>query len=250
MTERNKIYFASDVHLGAPTIANGREHENKFVRWLETIKDTAREIYLVGDIFDFWFEYKKVIPKGHTRFLGKLCELTDAGIPVYFFTGNHDIWVFDYLPKETGVVVHRKPVIKELDGKRFFIAHGDGLTHFEKSYNRLKSVFTNPLAQWVFRHIHPDYGIRLASFWSRKSRENNQNIENSAYKGENEWLVIWAKEYLKKEHFDYFIFGHRHVAKDIPLNENSHLIFLGDWIHLFSYGEWDGIKLEIKYFTE
>ncbi len=250
MTERNKIYFASDVHLGAPTIANAKEHESKFVRWLESIKDSACGIYLVGDIFDFWFEYKKAIPKGHTRFLGKLCELTDAGIPVYFFTGNHDIWVFDYLPKEMGVIVHREPVVKELDGKRFFIAHGDGLTHFEKSYNRLKSVFTNSFAQWLFRQIHPDLGIRLATFWSRKSRENNQDAENSAYKGEDEWLVIWAKELLKTEHFDYFIFGHRHVAKNVQLSAKSNLVFLGDWIHHFSYGEWDGSKLKIKYFIE
>lgn len=250
MNNRNKIYFASDVHLGAQTIPNGREHEQKFVRWLDSIKNTAQEIYLLGDIFDFWFEYKKVIPKGHTRLLGKLCELTDSGITIYFFTGNHDIWVFDYLPEETGVIVHRKPVIRELNGQRFFIAHGDGLTPFEKKYNRLKAVFTNPVAQWLFRQIHPDWGIRLAKFWSRKSRENNQDTEKSAFKGDNEWLVVWTKEYLKKEHFDYFVFGHRHVAKEIELSKTSKLIFLGDWIHHFTYGEWDGKQLEIKYFTE
>ncbi len=149
MTKRDKIYFASDFHLNAPSIENKTEHEKKIVRWLNSIKDDAKEIYLVGDIFDFWFEYKRAIPKGNTRFLGKLCELTDLGIPIYFFTGNHDIWVFDYLPKETGVQVFHKPLEKNIDGKQFFIAHGDGLTKYEKKFNLLKKSVYKPLCTMV-----------------------------------------------------------------------------------------------------
>ena len=251
MVPDKKIYFASDVHLGAPTISNHRAHEKRFVNWLSSIQSTASEIYLLGDIFDFWFEYQKSIPKGNSRFLGKLCELTDAGIPVHFFTGNHDVWIFDYLPSETGIEVYRKPLIKEWNGKRFFLAHGDGLTRFEKSYNRLKAVFTNKLAQKLFRMIHPDLGIRLATYWSRKSREKNTGEHNANFQSEeDEWLVVWAKEFLKNEHFDYFIFGHRHMAKTIQLNDQSQLIYLGDWITNFSYGEWDGTEFHLRFYKD
>jgi UDP-2,3-diacylglucosamine hydrolase len=246
-----KIYFASDVHLGAPTINDHRAHEKRFVSWLNSIQSTASEIYLMGDIFDFWFEYKKAIPKGYSRFLGKLCELTDAGIVVHFFTGNHDIWIFDYLPAETGIIVYRKPLIRELDKKRFFLAHGDGLTPYEKSYNRLKALFTNKLAQKLFRFIHPDIGIWLASHWSRKSREQNKDKHGVQLRDEEkEWLVVWTKELLTKEHYDYFIFGHRHMAKIIQLNEQSKLIYLGDWITNFSYGEWDGSQFHLKFYKD
>jgi UDP-2,3-diacylglucosamine hydrolase len=205
----------------------------------------------MGDIFDFWFEYKKAVPKGFTRLLGKLAELTDAGIPVHFFTGNHDIWIFDYLPAETGVIVYREPVIREIDGKRFFLAHGDGLSPEEKSYNRLKSIFTNKFAQKLFRIIHPDLGISMAGFWSRKSREKNMAADGSVFQGEEyEWLISWANERIKKEHFDYFIFGHRHLAKTFHLSKQTKLIYLGDWITNFSYGEWDGSEFHLKFFTD
>ena len=250
MEQGKKIYFASDVHLGAPTINNQREHERRFVGWLDSIKDTASEIYLLGDIFDFWFEYKKAVPKGFSRFLGKLSELTDAGITVHFFTGNHDIWIFDYLPSETGVVVHKEPQIREIDGFRFFIAHGDGLTRFENGYRILKSVFNNKVAQWFFRWLHPDIGIWFATAWSKKSREKNTNARYEEKKAEGDkWLISWAKEILEKEHFDFFIFGHRHVAMDIDLTSNSRFVYLGDWISLFSYGEWDGSRFELKKFS-
>jgi UDP-2,3-diacylglucosamine hydrolase len=251
LEQKKKIYFASDAHLGAPTIPDHRAHEQQLVDWLDTIKDDAREVYLMGDIFDFWFEYRHVIPRGHTRFLGKLCELTDNGIAVHFFTGNHDIWVFDYLPDETGVIVHKKPYCPTIDGKRFFLAHGDGLTQYEKSYKRLKALFTNRFAQKLFRWLHPDMGIALARYWSRKSRENNQTSKSATFQGEeNEWLVTFAKEKLKSEHFDFFIFGHRHVALDLPLGENSRILYLGDWITHFSYGLWDGEKLTLNYFKK
>ena len=238
------------MHLGAPTIDNPREHERRFVRWFDSIKDTASEIYLLGDIFDFWFEYKKVIPKGFSRFIGKLCELTDAGITVHFFTGNHDIWIFDYLPSETGVIVHKKPQIREIDSFRFFIAHGDGLTRYENGYRILKAVFNNKVAQWFFRWLHPDIGIWFATAWSKQSRKKNTNARYEEKKAEGDkWLIPWAKEILEKEHFDFFIFGHRHVAMDIDLTSNSRFVYLGDWISLFSYGEWDGSHFELKKFS-
>lgn len=251
MEQRKKIYFASDVHLGAPTISDPVAHERRFVRWLDSIKDNAAEIYLLGDIFDFWFEYKKAIPRGYSRFIGKLCDLTDSGIPVHFFTGNHDIWIFDYLPTETGITVYRKPLVRDFDGRKFFLAHGDGLTSFEKSYSRLKSLFTNPWAQKLFRLIHPDFGVWIATTWSRKSREKNLESHGSVFQGEqNEWLVVWSKEILKETHYDYFIFGHRHLAMEIDLNDNSKLIYLGDWVTHYSYGEWDGQTFHLKFYKE
>lgn len=251
LDQKKKIYFASDAHLGAPTIHNPREHEKRFVAWLDSIKSSAREIYLMGDIFDFWFEYRHAVPRGHTRFLGKLAELTDMGIPVHFFTGNHDIWIFDYLPAETGVTVHTEPYLPIIDNKQFFLAHGDGLTAYEKNYSRLKAIFTNRLAQKLFSWLHPDIGVSLARFWSRKSRENNQNTDSATFKGEeNEWLIEFAKKKLQSRHFDFFVFGHRHVAIDLPLNPKSRIIYLGDWINIFSYAEWDGEKLSLKYFNQ
>jgi UDP-2,3-diacylglucosamine hydrolase len=251
LNQNKKIYFASDAHLGAPTIKNHRPHEKRFVDWLDSIKHDAREIYLMGDIFDFWYEYTHVVPRGHTRFLGKLCELTDSGIPVHFFTGNHDIWVFDYLPNETGVIVHKKPYLPVIDGKRFFLAHGDGLTPEEKNYKKLKAVFTNTLAQKLFHWLHPDIGIALARFWSRKSRKRNQSSETATYQGEeNEWLIKFARKKLESEHFDYFIFGHRHVALEHQLTDNSRICYLGDWVNHFSYAQWDGEKLSLEYFTQ
>jgi UDP-2,3-diacylglucosamine hydrolase len=249
VNRKKYIYFASDVHLGAPSISNHKEHEMRFVAWLDSIKESAAEIYLLGDVFDFWFEYKKVVPRGFTRFLGKLAEITDSGIPVHFFTGNHDIWVFDYLPKETGVKVYRKPLDIVLGGKRFFLAHGDGLGHYDPKFNFMKAVFTNRFAQWLFGHVHPNMGIALAAFWSGKSREKNLTKYGSHFLGEDkEWLVLYAKEVLKREHFDYFVFGHRHVALNLKLDSNSRLVYLGDWVKHFTYGVWDGEDFKLERF--
>ncbi len=251
MNQNKNIYFASDAHLGAPTIRDHKQHEKRLVAWLDSIKDHTREIYLMGDIFDFWFEYKHVIPKGHTRFLGKLSELTDKGIKVHFFTGNHDIWIFDYLPKETGIILHKEAYLPVIDGKKFFLAHGDGLTPNEKVYKRLKSIFTNKVAQKLFSWVHPDLGISLAKFWSRKSRQNNEGSETATFQGEEgEWLVQFAKNKLSTEHFDYFIFGHRHVAMQLQLNSSSNICYLGDWVKLFSFACWDGEKLTLEYFDQ
>lgn len=250
--KKKKIYFASDVHLGAPSIADHRAHEQRFVKWLDSIKETAEEIYLMGDIFDFWYEYKRVVPRGFTRFLGKLSELSDAGIPIHFYTGNHDIWIFDYLPKECGIKVYRKPQVKSILGKTFYLAHGDGLGNYDFKYNVLKAVFVNPFAQWLFSILHPNFGIGVATFWSRKSREKNLQSHGSVYLGDDkEWLVQYAQSVLKNEaDIDYFVFGHRHVVRKVELNSKSQVVYLGDWVKQFSYAEFDGDELTLRYFEK
>ena len=249
MEETKKIYFASDVHLGAPGIKDHRTHEKRFVAWLDSIKNQASELYLMGDIFDFWFEYKHVVPRGYTRFLGKLSEISDLGVPIHFFTGNHDIWLFDYLENECGLKVHRQPLIKTYNGKKLMLAHGDGLGNYDPHYNFLKSVFTNKFAQWVFARLHPNFGIGLANFWSGKSREKNNREFGDRYLGDDkEFGVLYAKDYLNKEKVDYFVFGHRHVARKICVGSESQLIYLGDWIQHFSYGVFDGNSFELEYF--
>jgi len=249
LDQDKKIYFASDVHLGAPTIRNPREHEKRFVAWLDAVKSTASEIYLLGDVFDFWFEYKRVVPRGYTRLMGKLAEITDSGIPVHFFTGNHDIWVFDYLPSETGVIVHREPLMQQWGNKTFYLAHGDGLGGYDKKFNFLKAIFTNPFAQWMFGHIHPNWGIGFATMWSKQSREKNLVKYGSQYLGDDkEWLVLYANETLKTTPVDYFVFGHRHIALDKDLGQGSRLIYLGDWINQCTYAVWDGHELRLEKF--
>ncbi len=251
MSENKKIYFASDVHLGAPSMANNREREKLFVKWLDQVKIDAEEIYLMGDIFDFWFEYKRAVPRGFTRVFGKLAEITDSGIPVHFFTGNHDIWVFDYLPEEVGVIVHRDIMKTELQGKKFFLGHGDGLGPYDKSYKMLKKIFTSPFLQWSFARIHPNFGIWLALKWSGQSRLSNGKIEADSFRGvDKEWLVLYAKDELKKEHFDFFVFGHRHWPCDIDLNNQSRYINTGDWVTNFTYAVFDGENMELKQFEK
>ncbi|MBE9510993.1 MAG: UDP-2,3-diacylglucosamine diphosphatase [Bacteroidetes bacterium] len=246
MKPGEKIYFASDFHLGFPSHEKSLEREKKIVSWLDSIRSNAREIYLLGDIFDYWFEYKRVVPRGFTRFLGKISEITDSGIPVHFFTGNHDIWVFDYLPRETGIILHREPVIKEFDGLKFYLAHGDGLGPDNSKYKLLKKVFTCKILQWLFARLHPNFAVWFAHKWSRSSRFSKVN---DPFKGENkESLIIYAKEMLKTQYFDYFIFGHRHIPLNHPLTDKSRFIHPGDWIDNFSYGVFDGKKVEVKFF--
>ncbi len=246
-----KIYFASDIHLGAPSIKDHRKHEKYFVDWLDYIKPTASALYLMGDVFDFWYEYYHVVPRGFTRFLGKIAEFTDSGIPVYFFTGNHDIWVFDYLPKEIGVQVYREPVSVNLNGKKFFLAHGDGLGPYDKGYNILKKIFTNKVLQWLFSRLHPNFAVELAKRWSSHSRLKNEISEKSKFLGEDrEFLMLYAKDILVNEHYDYFIFGHRHIDLHQPIGQNSQFVYLGNWIDTRSYGVWDGEKFELKYFKK
>ncbi|HBS87118.1 MAG: UDP-2,3-diacylglucosamine hydrolase [Bacteroidetes bacterium GWF2_38_335] len=249
MNTGKNIYFVSDAHLGFPNAKASMEREKKLVRWLDSIKNQTKELYLMGDIFDFWFEYKKVVPRGFTRFLGKIAEFTDAGIPVYFFTGNHDIWVFKYLPEETGIIKQTEPVVKEFDGKTFFIGHGDGLGPYDKAFKRLKWIFKGKFFQWLFHRFHPNFGITIAHSWSRKSRYSKPDPMKEKIVHEEEWLVMYSRTVLKTQSVDYFVFGHRHIPMQYKLDEKSTMINLGDWINNFSYGIWDGEKFHLEKFT-
>ena len=244
MTAGKKIYFASDFHLGVPTFEKSLEREKAILHWLESIEHDAGEIYLVGDVFDFWFEYKTVVPRGFTRLLGKLAQLTDRGIPIHFFTGNHDMWTFDYLEKEVGMIVHREPIAVNLLGKSFMIGHGDGLGPGDAGYKFIKKIFTNPVCKWLFKWLHPDLGIGIANYFSRKSRAKTGNADAQFLGEEKEWLICYSKEILQKAHYDYLIFGHRHFPLDLIIG-NSHYINLGDWIQNFTYASFDGEKMEL-----
>lgn len=250
MKANKKIYFASDFHLGVPTFEDSLEREKRIVRWLDEIKKDAQEIYLMGDLFDFWFEYKYTVPKGFVRLLGKVAELVDSGIAIILFTGNHDMWMFDYLPKELGVTIYREPIIRTYNGKKFYLGHGDGLGPGDTGYKFIKRIFANSVCQWLFERLHPNFAIRMANFWSHKSRLSNGS-EDEVFKGEeNEWLVSYSKDILKKEHFDYFIFGHRHLPLNITLSEKSKYINLGEWVNYNSYAVFDGEHLELKFFEQ
>ena len=248
MNTNKKIYFASDFHLGVPNHEKSLDREKQIVKWLDEIKQDASEIYLMGDLFDFWFEYKHTVPKGFVRLLGKIAEIVDSGIPVTLFTGNHDMWMFDYLPKELGVTIYREPITREYNGKKFYLGHGDGLGPGDRGYKFIKKVFANRFCQWLFERLHPNFAIRMANYWSTKSRLSNGSEEEKFLGEENEWLAIYAKEILQKEHFDYFIFGHRHIPLNIKLNSNSNYINLGEWVNYNSYAVFDGIHLELKYY--
>ncbi|NAS12452.1 UDP-2,3-diacylglucosamine diphosphatase [Poritiphilus flavus] len=243
--EGEKIYFASDNHLGAPDMAQSLEREKKFVSWLDEIKQDAAAIFLLGDLFDFWFEYKTVVPKGFTRTLGKLAEITDSGIPVYYFVGNHDLWMNGYFEQELNIPVFHKPQQYLLNDTSFFVGHGDGLGPGDKGYKRMKKVFTNPLAKWCYRWLHPDLGVRLAQYFSLKNKLISGDEDVKFLGEEKEWLVQYSKRKLEKQHYDYFVFGHRHLPMEIPLNESSTYINLGDWISYFTYAVFDGKKLRL-----
>lgn len=245
MKPNKKIYFASDFHLGVPDAARSLEREKLIVKWLGEVRKDAEEIYLMGDIFDFWFEYGTAVPKGFVRLQGKIAEITDSGIPVHFFTGNHDMWMFDYFPKELGVTIYREPIRREYNGRKFYIGHGDGLGPGDKGYKFIKKVFASPLCQWLFARLHPNLGIRMAHYWSRKSRIANGAKDEQYHGDDKEWLAIHSREILKKEHFDYFIFGHRHLPLDIKLSDKSRYINLGEWVNYNSYAVFDGEKLEL-----
>lgn len=250
LTESKKIYFASDFHLGVPEGKPSREREKRIVRWLESIEHDAEEIFLVGDVFDFWFEYKRAIPKGFVRLQGKIADLTDKGIPVHLFTGNHDMWIFDYIPEELGVSLYREPIEREWNGKRFFIGHGDGLGPGDHGYKFIKKVFSNKLSQWLFARLHPNFGIWLAQSFSKKSRLANADADEIFNGAENEWLYQYCKEVLKEKQYDYFIFGHRHLPLDLKIGEGSRYLNLGEWIHYNSYAVFDGENLELKAFEK
>jgi len=250
LTGKGKIYFVSDVHLGAPAFKNNNERELLLAKWLDNINDDVAELYLMGDIFDFWWEYKKVVPRGFTRILGRIANLTDRGIPVYFFPGNHDLWIFDYLPSELGVTVHHHPIVKEIWGKKFFLAHGDGLDAKDVGYIRLKKIFTNKNLQWWFSRLHPNFALFIAHKWSGSSRTDKLKKKEEEFNVNNDGMYKFAESFLKQESVDYFIFGHRHIMVDSRINENARFVLLGDWIKNFSYGVYDGEKFELKRYKE
>ena len=250
MATNKKIYFASDQHFGAPTIAQSKLREQKFVNWLDSIKSTADTLFLLGDLFDFWFEYKKAVPKGFVRVLGKLAELSDGGIQIHFFVGNHDLWMRDYFEKELNITVYHKPTEFSFNNKSFFIGHGDGLGPYDKGYKRMKKVFSNPISKWLYRWLHPDIGIKFAQYLSLKNKLISGE-EDVKYLGEDkEWLVQYCKMKLTKKHYNFFIFGHRHLPLEIELSNKSTYMNTGDWITHFSYGEFDGEQLQLKYYKE
>jgi UDP-2,3-diacylglucosamine hydrolase len=243
-----KIYFASDFHLGIPNKEASRQREQLLCKWLDEISLDAAALYLVGDIFDVWFEYKNVIPKGFTRFLGKLAELRDAGLHIEAFTGNHDLWMHGYFEDELDIKVHHHPLEIEVNGKQFLIAHGDGLGPGDHGYKFLKGILRNPFAQWLYRRLHPDTGVGIANYFSRKGPKHVE--EEAAFMGEDkEWLVQYCRQMLKAKHYDYFILGHRHLALSYPLGDNSLYINLGDWIKYNSYAVFDGDQLSLQYYS-
>ncbi len=246
MALRNKIYFLSDFHLGAPDPASSLERERIIVQFLDEIKNDATEIFLVGDMFDFWYEYRKVVPNGSTRLLGKLAELSDRGIPMHFFVGNHDMWMRDYFQKELNILVYFVPKEFERNGKTFLIGHGDGLGPGDHGYKRLKKLFRNPVSKWLFGILPPVAGMGLANYLSRRSRVQTGASEEIFLGEDKEWLIIYSREVLAKKNIDFFVFGHRHLAIDYRLNDKSRYINLGDWIRYFTYAVFDGENLELR----
>lgn len=242
-----KTYFASDFHLGVDAIETSIDREKRIVQWLDMVSKDADAIYLLGDLFDYWFEYGQVVPKGFVRLLGKLAELRDKEIPVYAFTGNHDMWMFGYFESELDIPVYKAPVRKVIKGKQFLIGHGDGLGPGDHGYKFIKKVFASPVLQWLFARIHPNSGIRMMKFFSGQSRDMTSVPE---FRGpEREWLIQYCNDVLKTEEFDYFIFGHRHIPIDHVLdNARSRYINLGDWISHYTYAVFDGENVELRQF--
>jgi UDP-2,3-diacylglucosamine hydrolase len=242
LAEKGKIYFASDFHLGLPAGSSPLERERKIVRWLSEIAHDASAIYLLGDIFDFWWEYKLVVPRGFTRFLGTLSAITDSGTPVHFFTGNHDMWVGDYLSSECGLIIHTEPLSATFDGKTFHLAHGEGLGTNDTGYKILLSIFRNKPLRTLYSSLHPSIGMGIGQRWSLGSRLA-KGIRKDFLGEEKEDLIRYARMILSRERTDYFIFGHRHLGMKYPLSDGGEIVFLGDWISGGSWAEWDGSTL-------
>ena len=247
-----KIYFLSDAHLGSRAITYGRKQERRLVAFLDSVKEDAAAIYLLGDMFDFWFEYRTVVPKGFTRFLGKLSELSDSGVEVHYFTGNHDLWCGDYLMRECGVMIHREPYVTMIYGKEFYLAHGDGLGDPDKKYRFLRCIFHNVTLQKLFAAIHPRWAVDFGLTWAKHSRYKRENGEELPYQGqEGEYLVRYSKRYLETHpQINYFIYGHRHIELDLMVTPLCRVLLLGEWIQLCTYAEYDGTTLTLKRFVE
>lgn len=248
MQSGKKIYFASDFHLGAPSYEKSMEREKLICKWLDEIKVDAEEIYLVGDIFDFWFEHKHSVPKGFVRLLGKLAEISDSGIKLNLFGGNHDMWMRAYLPRELNANLYFEPITREYNGKKFFIGHGDGLGPGDHKYKFLKKIFDSKVCQWLFARLHPNFSFSVADYFSKKSRASTGANDEKFLGNENEWLYVFCKDYLNHTPCDYFIFGHRHLALELNVENKATYINLGDWIKYNSYAVFDGNKIELKYY--
>ncbi len=240
------VYFLSDFHLGAPDFQTSLKREKLIVSFLEEIRNQAAAIFIVGDMFDFWYEYRKVVPKGYTRLLGKLAEITDSGVPVYFFVGNHDMWMKNYFQQELNIPVYFEPQEFKFNERLFLIGHGDGLGPGDHGYKMLKKVFRNPVCQWLFGLLPPFIGIGLANYSSQKSRASTGKNEKKFHGAENEWLITYSREQLRIRHYDFLIFGHRHLPIDYALSERSRYINLGDWINFFTYAVFDGQQLRLQ----
>lgn len=247
-----KVYFLSDAHLGSLAIKHRRTQERRLVNFLESIRHEAEAIYLLGDMFDFWYEYRMVVPKGYTRFLGKLAELSDEGIEIHFFTGNHDIWVYDYFSEECGVILHKEPLTTEIMGKLFYLAHGDGLGDPDRKFKFLRMMFHSGTMRRIFSCLHPRWSMALGLNWAKHSRLKREDGKEPDYMGEDkEHLVLYTKEYLKiHPDINYFVYGHRHIMLDLMLSATARVTILGDWITHFSYAVFDGDTFYLDQFTE
>ncbi len=242
------IFFAADFHLGVPDQASSLQREREIIQWLDSIKDQAHSIYLLGDIFDFWFEYKYTIPKGFTRLLGKLAEMRDGGIPVFFFTGNHDMWMFDYFPRELGIPVYREPTVLEIGDRKLLIGHGDGLGPGDTTYKMLKKFFNSKICQWLFARLHPNLGMAIANRWSKQSRIANNKREEKFEGHEGEFLWVYCRGVEQKTHHDYYVFGHRHLPLNLKVSDNSFYVNVGEWVYCKTYAVFDGSTVELKEF--
>lgn len=243
-----KIYFAADFHLGVPDYESSLKRERIIIEWLNAIRHDAHSIYLLGDIFDFWFEYKYTIPKGFVRLLGKLAELRDADIPIYFFTGNHDMWMFDYFPTELGIPVYREPKLLEVGDQKLMVGHGDGLGPGDHTYKFLKKFFNSKICQWLFARLHPNLGIAIANKWSRKSRITNTKRDEQFQGEEGEYLWVYCNDVEKTQHHDYYVFGHRHLPLQLKVAGKSTYINVGEWVHHKTFAVYDGTNVELKQF--
>lgn len=243
------VYFISDLHLGAPNTTQSHERERRFLRWLDAHAKDMEALYVVGDLFDFWFEYKRAVPRGHVRTLGRLAELCDRGVPVYFFTGNHDLWAFDYLKMEVGVQVFYEPQLFTIQGKTLLVGHGDGLGPGDHGYKFLKNVFKNHFLQWCFARIHPNTGIGMANYFSRSSRAKTGTADSDFHGLDREWLYQYAQTYQRNNTpVDYFVFGHRHLPVVAELPGGGVYYNLGDWLQYFTYGVLENGGFELRAF--
>lgn len=250
MTKGKNVYFISDLHLGATYFADPIAKERRVTRWLESVRDDAAHIYLLGDILDYWYEYRYVVPRGYTRFLGKVAEMADSGIKFTWFVGNHDIWIFDYLPNELGIEVIDGAVERDILGKHFFLAHGDGIGRHRKSFRMIRAIFRNHFCQRLFSAIHPRWTVPFAHRWSTSNRKNTQKMQSDFEKARKVILSFSEQYYSEHPEIDYFVYGHLHSLEDVAISETARVIILGDWISKDSFARFDGEQLTLHNFPQ